>query len=118
MIRSDWITEIFIPKRHNKKIHYQMKDTELITELAARLDREIPDVENMLEAFGQVVADRLMDNDIVVLEGWGQFELKKKPERYTADAESGKRFLMPPKLIPAFRPSSRLRTHIKNLDQA
>ena len=69
-------------------------------------------------AFGQIVADRLADNDIVALEGWGQFELKKKAERYSADAESGKRYLLPPKLIPVFRPSSRLRTYIKNLDQA
>ena len=92
-----------------------MRDTELIAELAARLDREIPEVESMLDAF---VADRLADNDIVALEGWGQFELKKKAERYSADAESGKRYLLPPKLIPVFRPSSRLRTYIKNLDQA
>ena len=70
-----------------------MRDTELIAELDARLD-------------------------IVALEGWGQFELKKKAERYSADAESGKRYLLPPKLIPVFRPSSRLRTYIKNLDQA
>ncbi|PNE24855.1 DNA-binding protein [Tannerella sp. oral taxon 808] len=95
-----------------------MKDTELIAELAARLDREIPEVESLLDAFGQVVADRLTDNDIVVMEGWGQFELKKKLERYTADAESGKRYLMPPKLIPVFRPATRLKTYIKNLDQA
>ena len=94
-----------------------MRDTELIAELAARLDREIPEVENMLDVFGQIVADRLADNDIVALEGWGQFELKKKAERYSADAESGKRYLLPPKLIPVFRPSSRLRTYIKNLDQ-
>ena len=67
-----------------------MRDTELIAELAARLDREIPEVESMLDAFGQIVADRLADNDIVALEGWGQFELKKKAERYSADAESGK----------------------------
>ena len=95
-----------------------MRDTELIAELAARLDREIPEVESMLDAFGQVVADRLTDNDIVVLEGWGQFELKKKLEHYTTDAKSGKRYLMPPKLIPVFRPATRLKTYIKNLDQA
>ena len=44
----------------------------MIAELAARLDREIPEVESMLDAFGQIVADRLADNDIVALEGWGQ----------------------------------------------
>ena len=91
-----------------------MKDIELTTELSARLDWKKQDVETMLDALGEIIGDKLSQNDIVSLQGLGQFESRKKAERISA--VNGKRYLIPPKLVPVFRPSSSIRSYIKTLD--
>jgi len=91
-----------------------MRDFEFITELAVRLNWEKQEVENMLDVMGEVIGEKLSQNDIVSLHGFGQFESRKKAERISA--VNGKRYLIPPKLVPVFRPSSLIKSYIKSLD--
>jgi DNA-binding protein HU-beta len=91
-----------------------MKDIELITELAVRLNWRKQEVETMLESLGEIIGDKLSQNDIISLQGFGQFESRKKAERISA--VNGKRYLIPPKLVPVFRPSSSIKSYIKSLD--
>ena len=91
-----------------------MKDIELTNELAIRLNWEKQKVESMLDALGEIIGDKLSQNDVISLHGFGQFEARKKAERISA--VNGKRYLIPPKLVPVFRPSSSIRSYIKSLD--
>ena len=91
-----------------------MKEVDLTTELAVRLDWERQDIEIMLVALGELIGDKLAQNDIVSLHGLGQFEARKKAERISA--VNGKRYLIPPKLVPVFRPVSSIKSYIKTLD--
>jgi DNA-binding protein HU-beta len=91
-----------------------MKDIEITTELAVRLNWRKQDVETMLEALGEIIGDKLAQNDIISLHGLGQFESRKKAERISA--VNGKRYLIPPKLVAIFRPSSSIKSYIKSLD--
>lgn len=93
-----------------------MKETELVTELSARLDWKKEEVEEMVEAFGKVLGEKLANNDIVSLHGLGQFESKKKAERMSVNPANGKRYLIPPKLVPVFKPVAPLKAYIKTLD--
>ena len=82
-----------------------MKNKELITELSVKL----------LAAFGAVVGSKLADNDAVYLQGFGLFEVKKKAERISVNPASGKRYLVPPKLVPVFKPGATLKSKLKEL---
>ena len=91
-----------------------MKEVELTTELAVRLGWERQDIEIMLVELGELIGDKLSQNDIISLQGLGQFEARKKAERISA--VNGKRYLIPPKLTPIFRPASSIKSYIKTLD--
>ncbi|RRD60570.1 HU family DNA-binding protein [Tannerella forsythia] len=93
-----------------------MKDIELITELSNRLRWEKHEVEEMLDAFSRVIGDKLAGNDIISLHGLGQFEAKKKDERFLANPSNSKRYLIPPKLVPVFKPVATLKAYLKTLD--
>ena len=58
-----------------------MKNKELVTELAARMGWTAQEVTETLSVLSSVVSSRLVDNDTIYLQGFGQFEVKKKAER-------------------------------------
>lgn len=92
-----------------------MKNKELITELSTRLGWTLKEVTEMLSAFGAVVGSKLVDNDTVYLQGFGQFDVKKKAERISVNPATGKRYLVPPKLVPTFKPGSTIKSKLKEL---
>ena len=55
-----------------------MKNKELVTELAARMGWTAQEVTETLSVLSSVVSSRLVDNDTIYLQGFGQFEVKKK----------------------------------------
>lgn len=94
---------------------HTVKNKELITELSNRLGWNIQDVTDMLAAFGTVVAGKLLEGDVLSLPGFGQFEAKKKMERISVNPINKKRYLVPPKLVPVFKPGSTVKAKLKEL---
>lgn len=92
-----------------------MKNKELITELSARMEWSTQEVTEILAGLASVIGSRLVDNDTIYLQGFGQFELKKKAERISVNPTNGKRYLVPPKLVPAFKPGATLKNKLKEL---
>lgn len=92
-----------------------MKNKELITELANRMGWTSKEVSDMLSAFSSIVSSRLVDNDTIYLQGFGQFEVKKKAERISVNPANGKRYLVPPKLVPIFKPGATVKNRLKEL---
>ena len=92
-----------------------MKNKELITELSAKLGWTVQEVTEMLSAFGSVVGSKLIDNDAIYLQGLGLFEIKKKAERISVNPANGKRYLVPPKLVPMFKPGATIKSKLKEL---
>jgi DNA-binding protein HU-beta len=94
-----------------------MKDVELVTALSRQTDlspREIIDVLSMLY---ELINDTITDGGIVNINGLGQFEAKKKGERVSVNPTNGKRYLIPPKLTPVFKPAVRWKPYLKKLDE-
>jgi DNA-binding protein HU-beta len=70
----------------------------------------------VIAELGSLISTALGDSDVVNLEGLGQFESKKKAERISVNPANGKRYLVPPKLVPVFKADNLLKTRIKELD--
>ena len=81
-----------------------MKNKELVTELAARMGWTAQEVAETLSVLSSVVSSRLVDNDTIYLQGFGQFEVKKKAERISVNPSNGKRYLVPPNLSRCSNP--------------
>ena len=92
-----------------------MKNKELVTELATRLGWTAQEVTETLSVLGSVVSSRLVDNDTIYLQGFGLFEVKKKAERISVNPANGKRYLIPPKLVPVFKPGVTVKNRLKDL---
>jgi DNA-binding protein HU-beta len=92
-----------------------MKNKELIAELSNRLGWTIQEVTETLSVFSSVISSRLVDNDTIYLQGFGQFEVKKKGERISVNPANGKRYLVPPKLVPVFKPGMTIKNQLKDL---
>jgi DNA-binding protein HU-beta len=92
-----------------------MKNKELIAELSNRLGWTIQEVTETLSVFSSVISSRLVDNDTIYLQGFGQFEVKKKGERISINPANGKRYLVPPKLVPVFKPGTTIKNQLKDL---
>ena len=94
-----------------------MKNRELITELSSRMEWTSQEVTDTLSVLNSIISSRLMDNDTIYLQGFGQFELKKKAERITVNPSNGKRYLVPPKLVPVFKHGTTLKTKLKEMSK-
>lgn len=92
-----------------------MKNKELVAGLSERLGWTSQEVTDMLSALSSVIGSRLVDNDVIYLQGFGQFEVKKKAERISVNPSNGKRYLVPPKLVPVFKPGTTVKTRLKEL---
>ena len=92
-----------------------MKNKELVTELAARMGWTAQEVAETLSVLSSVVSSRLVDNDTIYLQGFGQFEVKKKAERISVNPSNGIRYLVPPKLVPVFTPGTTVKNKLKEL---
>lgn len=66
-----------------------------------------------VDKFVSVMTDRLKENDQLNVSGFGVLEVKMRKERLSVNPKTGQRFLVPPKVVPSFRPSSKLKDKFK-----
>jgi DNA-binding protein HU-beta len=92
-----------------------MKNKELIKELSNRLNWTSGEVSEVISNMSHLISTRLANGDIVYLEGFGQFETRKKGERVSVNPANGRRYLVPPKLVPVFKPGVTVKTQLKEL---
>lgn len=92
-----------------------MKNKELIEEISKKTGYSVEETEELMSAFVSAVGSCLIDSDIISFQGFGQFEVKKKSERLCVNPSNGKRYLVPPKLVPVFKPGSTLRHLLKKM---
>lgn len=92
-----------------------MKNSELVAELSKRTELSQQNVRDLLAALGEVVGTCLTNNDSVYFHNFGAFETKKKAERVSVNPANGKRYLVPPKITPVFKPGTTLKEKLKDL---
>lgn len=93
-----------------------MKNKEFVKELSNRTKWTSDEVSEMLSELSSLIGTRLVDGDTIYFEEFGQFESRKKGERISVNPANGKRYLVPPKLVPVFKPGVTLKAQLKELD--
>ncbi|MDR1723671.1 MAG: HU family DNA-binding protein [Tannerella sp.] len=94
-----------------------MKDVELVTALSRKMEMPPHEVLDILSTLYSLMGDAVSNGVTVSINGIGQFEAKKKGERILANPVNGKRYLIPPKLTPVFKPSATWKNYLKKLDE-
>ena len=90
-----------------------MNNKEFITKLAKRSGLSAADTTASIETFVGVIKERLKENDQINISGFGVLEVKMRNERLSVNPKTGQRFLVPPKIVPSFRPSNKLKEKFK-----
>lgn len=90
-----------------------MENKKLVETVAANLGRTTDDVNKLLEALAGVLRARCSELDSVIVPAFGTFEPKKRNERVMVHPSSGKRMLVPPKVVVGFKVSRVLKAKLK-----
>lgn len=89
-----------------------MDNKTLIDNVALNCGLPREDVQELLCSFYELLAERSVEMDTLIVPGFGQFEPKKRKERISVHPSTGRRLLVPPKLVLGFRAASGLKNSI------
>ncbi|MDP4277124.1 MAG: HU family DNA-binding protein [Bacteroidota bacterium] len=92
-----------------------MKQKDFIEEMTRQTGLSESNVLNLSEQTCSIITEILTDGDAMAIQGFGSFEVKKRDERISVNPSTGKKWLIPPKLIPVFKPGPTLKEKIKHL---
>ncbi|QIK53362.1 HU family DNA-binding protein [Dysgonomonas sp. HDW5A] len=94
-----------------------MTNKELIAELSKRLEWTQAQTSKIMEDAVSVINTNLANSDSINIQGFGLFETKRRQERMSVNPVSKQRFLVPPKITPAFRPGQVVKDKLKKLSE-
>lgn len=90
-----------------------MNNKEFTSELSKRLGYTLKDTSELMSSLLSVMTQQLEDGNVIAVQGFGTFEVKKKLERISVSPTSKQRMLVPPKLVLTYKPSVALKEKFK-----
>lgn len=90
-----------------------MNNKEFISSLASRVGIKHEEAQELSNTLINIMTHELEDGNILSVQGFGTFEVKKKLERIVVNPSSKQRMLVPPKLALSFKPSNALKEKYK-----
>ena len=72
------------------------------------------DTQRLVTNLVNAMSDGFLEGQVVVVPGFGTFEVKKKMERIMVNPSTGQRMLVPPKLVLGFKPITAWKDKIKS----
>ena len=92
-----------------------MNYAELITALSKRLQLTKAEVEKRMDETTAIITEELKKNNAVSIVNFGTLEAKKRMERISVHPNTGKKLLVPPKLVVKYKASTSLNKKLKEL---
>ena len=86
-----------------------MNNKEFISELSKQAGMSANAASKLVGDTIKVLEEHFDHNDSVAISSFGTFEVKKKMERVSVNPTTGKRYLIPPKLVLSFKQSNVLK---------
>ena len=90
-----------------------MNYSELQTALAQRLQLSKQEIGKRLDETTAIITAELVKNNVVSMMNFGTLEVKKRQERISIHPNTGKKLLVPPKLIVKYKASVSLNKKLK-----
>ena len=90
-----------------------MDNKKLVETVAANLGRSTEDVGKLLDSLAGGLSTRCGEMDTVVIPSFGAFEPKKRNERVMLHPSTGRRMLVPPRVVLSFKISQVLKAKLK-----
>lgn len=88
-------------------------DRKTITDkISRKLNADKSAISSLFDSLSEVMAERCSELDYIAVPGFGTFEPKKKNERIAVHPATGRRLLVPPKIVLSFKPSSLLKQKV------
>ena len=86
-----------------------MNNKDFISELAKQTNQSASVVTKLVNDTLKIFEEHFQQGDAVSISSFGTFEVKKKMERISVNPTTGKRYLIPPKLVLGFKQSNVLK---------
>lgn len=90
-----------------------MNNKEFISALSARTGYTQDETQRLVSTLVDAMGQCFEQNEQVFFENFGTFEVKKRLERVFVNPSTGKKMLVPPKLILNFRPVASIKAKLK-----
>jgi nucleoid DNA-binding protein len=90
-----------------------MNNKELINELAEESGYTKEDSQRLVKSLIDTMSEDFEKGENVTISGFGTFEIKKRMERVLVNPTTGKKMLVPPKLVLGFKPSNSIKEQLK-----
>lgn len=90
-----------------------MNNKEFTAELSKRLGYTLKDTSELVSSLLSDMTRQLEEGNVISVQGFGTFEVKKKAERISVNPSTKLRMLIPPKLVLTYKPSSLLKDKFK-----
>ena len=91
-----------------------MNNKEFTSELSRRLGYTQKDTSELVSSLLSCMTEQLEEGNIIAIQGFGTFEVKKKIERISVSPTTKQRMLVPPKLVLSFKPIAAIKEKLKN----
>lgn len=95
-----------------------MNNKDFISELSTRTGYTTRDTQTLVNTLLTELTAQLDEGNIITVQNFGTFEVKKKLERVMVNPGTGQRMLIPPKLVVNFRPSNALKAQVQKGGEA
>lgn len=90
-----------------------MNNKDFTSELSKRLGYTLKDTSELISSLLSGMTQQLEEGNVVAIQGFGIFEVRKKAERISVSPTTKQRMLVPPKLVLTYRPSTLLKEKFK-----
>ena len=86
-----------------------MNNKEFINELSKQTNQPVGTTTKLINDTLRLLEEHFQQDDTINVSSFGTFEVKKKMERISVNPTTGKRYLIPPKLVLGFKQSNVLK---------
>ena len=93
-----------------------MNSKEFFTTLAKRIGSTPKETQKLTETLATIISEQLEEGDTFSVQGFGNFDVKKKLERIVVNPTTKQRQLVPPKLVLSFKASNVLKDKLQTTD--
>ena len=90
-----------------------MNTSEFINELRKKVDLSKAETSRLFDETVAVITEQLQQSNTITIQNLGSLEVKKRAERISVNPVSGKRLLIPPKLVIGYKVSPTLKEKLK-----